>query len=91
MYHFIHNILSAWWILVLVERVYFKLTQPSSCVAKSVLSFFTRIMTDNMKNSLIVVIVGRIMTDIMKNSLIVVIVGAMIVVISDNCDDYDDF
>ena len=48
-------------------------------------------MTDNMKNSLIVVIVGRIMTDNMKNSLIVVIVGAMIVVISDNCDDYDDF
>ena len=33
----------------------------------------------------------RIMTDNMKNSLIDVIVGAMIVAISDNCDDYDDF
>ena len=48
--------------------------QPSSCAAERVLSVFTRIMNDNM-----------------KNSLIDVIVGAMIVAISDNCDDYDDF
>jgi hypothetical protein len=51
------NELSAWW--VLVEKAY--LTQPSSCAAERALSVFTRIMTENMKNSLIDVIEGSMM------------------------------
>ena len=55
-----HNVLSAWWILV--ERAY--LTQPSSCAAERALSVFTRIMTNNMKNSLLDITEGSMMLNI---------------------------
>ena len=55
-----HVSLCAWWILV--ERAY--LTQPSSCAAERALSVFTRIMTENMKNSLIDLIEGTMMLNI---------------------------
>ena len=55
-----HNELSAWW--VLVERAY--LFQPSSCAAERALSIFSRIMTSDMKNSLIDLSEGVMMLNI---------------------------